>query len=145
LSGLDPLVRDEVIEGLIQQADDTTILISSHELSEIEGAVTHLAFMDRGSVLFQEPVDVVNARFREVTATLSDDGVVGTDLPASWLAPELSQHTFRCVETAFVSDADVLQKLILHVGAVGHVDVRPMSLRDTAKSLMRAMRSGRPQ
>jgi hypothetical protein len=35
----------------------------------------------------------------------------------------------------------VLQKLILHVGAVGHVDVRPMSLREIAKSLMRAMRT----
>jgi ABC-2 type transport system ATP-binding protein len=145
LSGLDPLVRDEVMEGLLQQAEDTTILISSHELTEIEGAVTHLAFMDHGRVLFQEPVDVVNARVREITATLSDEGGVATGLPASWLAPELSRHTFRCVETAFVSDADVLQKLILHVGAVGHVDVRPMSLRDIAKSLMRAMRSQHPQ
>lgn len=96
-------------------------------------------------MLFQEPVDVVNARFREITATLSDEGGVATDLPASWLAPELSRHTFRCVETAFVSDADVLQKLILHVGAVGQIDVRAMSLRDIAKSLMRAMRTQRPQ
>ena len=48
LSGLDPLVRDEVMEGLLRQAEDTTVLISSHELSEIEGAATHMAFMDRG-------------------------------------------------------------------------------------------------
>jgi ABC-2 type transport system ATP-binding protein len=143
LSGLDPLVRDEVMEGLLQQAENTTILISSHELSEIEGAATHMAFMDRGRVLFQEPVDVVSARFREITATLGDDGGTAVGLPASWLLPELSKQSFRCVETAFVSDADVLQKLILHVGAVGHVDVRPMSLREIAKSLMRAMRTER--
>ena len=143
LSGLDPLVRDEVMEGLLLQAEDTTILISSHELSEIEGAATHVAFMDRGRMLFAEPVDMVRARFREIMATLSDEDGVATGLPASWLAPELSRHTFRCVETAFVSDADVLQKLILHVGAVGHVDIRPMSLRDIAKSLMRAMRHER--
>ena len=145
LSGLDPLVRDEVMEGLLHQAEQTTILISSHELSEIEGAATHMAFMGRGRVLFQEPVEVVSARFREVIATLGDEGGIATGLPASWLAPELSRHTFRCVETAFVSDADVLQKLILHVGAVGHVDVRPMSLREIAKSLIRAMRTERPQ
>lgn len=145
LSGLDPLVRDEVMEGLLQQAEQTTIVISSHELSELEGAATHMAFMDRGRVLFQEPVDVVSARFREITATLGDEGDLAAKLPASWLSPERSRNVFRCVETAFVSDADVLQKLILHVGAVGHVDVRPMSLREIAKSLMRAMRTERSQ
>ncbi|HEX5109403.1 MAG TPA: ABC transporter ATP-binding protein [Vicinamibacterales bacterium] len=145
LSGLDPLVRDEVMEGLLHQAEQTTILISSHELTEIEGAVTHMAFMDRGRVLFQEPVDVVRSRFREVTATIGDESDAAGELPASWLAAERSRNTFRCVETAFVSDAEMLQKLILHVGAVGNVDVRPMSLREIAKSLMRAMRTARPQ
>ncbi|HET9196041.1 MAG TPA: ABC transporter ATP-binding protein [Vicinamibacterales bacterium] len=145
LSGLDPLVRDEVMEGLLHQAEHTTILISSHELSEIEGAATHMAFMDRGRVLFQEPVDEVRSRFREITATVGDESDVAGDLPASWFVAERSRTTFRCVETAFVSDAEVLQKLILHVGAVGNVDVRPMSLREIAKSLMRAMRTARPQ
>lgn len=144
LSGLDPLVRDEVMEGLLHQAEQTTILISSHELSEIEGAATHMAFMDRGRVLFQEPVDAVRSRFREITATVGDESEVAGDLPASWLAAERSRSTFRCVETAFLSEADALQKLILHVGAVGNVDVRPMSLREIAKSLMRAMRTERP-
>ena len=145
LSGLDPLVRDEVMEGLLRQAEQTTILVSSHELSEIEGAATHMAFMDRGRVLFQEPVDVVRSRFREITATVGGERDVAGDLPASWLAAERSRNMFRCVETAFVSDAEMLQKLILHVGAVGNVDVRPMSLREIAKSLMRAMRTERPQ
>jgi ABC-2 type transport system ATP-binding protein len=144
LSGLDPLVRDEVMEGLLHQAEQTTILISSHELSEIEGAATHMAFMDQGRVLFQEPVDEVRSRFREITATVGGETDAVGDLPASWLAAERSRNTFRCVETAFVSDAEVLQKLILHVGAVGNVDVRPMSLREIAKSLMRAMRTERP-
>ena len=145
LSGLDPLVRDEVMEGLLHQAEHTTILISSHELSEIEGAATYMAFMDRGRVLFEEPVDEVRSRFREITATVGDESDVAGDLPASWLVAERSRNTFRCVETAFVSDADVLEKLILHVGAVGNVDVRSMSLREIAKSLMRAMRTARPQ
>jgi ABC-2 type transport system ATP-binding protein len=68
LSGLDPLVRDEVMSGLLAQAGETTILISSHELSEIESCTTHVAFMVRGRLLFQEPIEVLAARFREVTA-----------------------------------------------------------------------------
>ena len=65
LSGLDPLVRDEVMEGLLANAADTTILISSHELAEIEGFATHVAFIDRGRLLFQEPMEALTGRFRD--------------------------------------------------------------------------------
>jgi ABC-2 type transport system ATP-binding protein len=53
-SGLDPLVRDEFMEGLLVRAGEMTILISSHELSEIDGVATDIAFVDDGKVLFQE-------------------------------------------------------------------------------------------
>ena len=55
LSGLDTLVRDEVVNGLLQQAADTTILISSHELSEIESFTTHVAFLQNGRLLLRKP------------------------------------------------------------------------------------------
>src|SRR5688572_927005 len=45
LSGLDPLARDEIIEGVLGQAGETTIVISSNELNEIENIVTHVAFL----------------------------------------------------------------------------------------------------
>lgn len=35
-SGLDPLVRDEIIEGLLERTPETTIFLSSHDLVEIE-------------------------------------------------------------------------------------------------------------
>ena len=57
LSGLDTLVRDEVVNGLLQQAADTTILISSHELAEIESFTTHVAFMQNGRLLLQEAIE----------------------------------------------------------------------------------------
>ncbi len=69
-SGLDPLVRDEFMEGLLQQAGEMTILISSHELSEIEGVATHVAFLDEGKLLFQETMSDLTARFRDVRVTL---------------------------------------------------------------------------
>ena len=55
-SGLDPLVRDEFMEGLLEQAGEMTILVSSHELAEIEGVATHVAFIDEGRLLFEEPM-----------------------------------------------------------------------------------------
>src|SRR5690606_31703813 len=57
LSGMDTLTRDEVVEGLLEQADETTILISSHELAEIENFTSHIAFMDKGVLHFQESIE----------------------------------------------------------------------------------------
>ena len=71
LSGLDTLVRDEVVHGLLQQAADTTILISSHELTEIESFTTHVAFMQNGRLLLQEAIEDLQMRFRVVLVTLS--------------------------------------------------------------------------
>ncbi|HEX3969574.1 MAG TPA: ABC transporter ATP-binding protein, partial [Edaphobacter sp.] len=70
-SGLDPLVRDELIEGLLERAPESTILLSSHDLAEIESFATHVAFLHNGSLLFSEEMPALSARFREVTVTLS--------------------------------------------------------------------------
>jgi ABC-2 type transport system ATP-binding protein len=45
-SGLDPLVRDELIEGLIERAPETTIVLSSHDLAEIESFSSHVGFLE---------------------------------------------------------------------------------------------------
>src|SRR5215470_14965042 len=73
-SGLDPLVRDEFMEGLLRQAGEMTILISSHELAEIDGVATHVAFLDEGRLLFEESMSDLMARFREVHVTLEHNG-----------------------------------------------------------------------
>jgi ABC-2 type transport system ATP-binding protein len=45
-TGLDPLVRDELIEGLLERAAEATILISSHDLAEIESFSSHVGYME---------------------------------------------------------------------------------------------------
>jgi ABC-2 type transport system ATP-binding protein len=56
LSGLDALARDEIIGGFIRQAGKMTILVSSHELDEVERFATHVAFLHEGRLLFQGSV-----------------------------------------------------------------------------------------
>jgi ABC-2 type transport system ATP-binding protein len=56
LSGLDALARDEIIGGFLQQAGAMTVLISSHELDEVERFATHVAFLHEGRLLFQGSV-----------------------------------------------------------------------------------------
>jgi ABC-2 type transport system ATP-binding protein len=53
LSGLDALARDEIIGEFLRQAGAMTILVSSHELDEVERFATHVAFLHEGRLLFQ--------------------------------------------------------------------------------------------
>jgi len=140
LSGLDPLTRDEVMEGLLKQADETTIVISSHELSEIEGCTTHVAFMVKGRLLFQESIEEMSARFREVTVTFGKELVAGR-YAESWLSPEAQGMTLRFVDAAFASEEALQNTLTAQFGAVSHYEALPMSLREISKALMRATRS----
>ncbi len=137
LSGLDPLVRDEIVEGLLRQADETTIVISSHEITEIETFTTHVAFMDRGELLFQDSIEALLARFRAVDVALAGNSKVPADLPKTWLNIERAERSLRFVDTAFESYDAMLRSLSARLGPI-RLEAEPMSLRDISKALMRA-------
>jgi ABC-2 type transport system ATP-binding protein len=69
LSGLDPLARDELIGGFMRQAGETTILISSHELDEVERFATHVGFLHEGRLLFQGSVGALAEHARSLFET----------------------------------------------------------------------------
>ncbi len=140
LSGLDVLVRDEVMGGLLAHSDETTVLISSHELAEIESCATHVAFMDKGRLVVQDSLEDVAARFREVTAGFTGDPKVPARLPEKWLIPEWSGRTLRFTTTAYAGDEELSRMLASLVGPLAHLSTEPMSLRDTSKALIRAYR-----
>jgi ABC-type multidrug transport system ATPase subunit len=135
LSGLDTLVRDEVVNGLLQQAADTTILISSHELAEIENFTTHVAFMQNGRLLLQETIEELQLRFRAVSVTLSAIKDLPQPLPEDWLLPQTEGHRLRFVFARYQGDAPLFQQLARHFGAV-QMECEPMSLRAIATALM---------
>jgi ABC-2 type transport system ATP-binding protein len=135
LSGLDTLVRDEVVNGLLQEAADTTILISSHELSEIESFTTHVAFMQNGRLLLQEAIESLQSRFRAVHVTLSAVKELPQPLPGEWLLPEIEGHRLRFVASRYQGDSTLYQELARHFGAV-KMECEPMALRAIANALM---------
>jgi ABC-2 type transport system ATP-binding protein len=71
LSGLDALARDEIIGGFLRQTGEMTLLISSHELDEVERFATHVAFLHEGRLLFQGSVAALAEHARPLFA---DDG-----------------------------------------------------------------------
>ena len=63
-TGLDALVRDELIEGLLARAEGNTIFISSHDLAEIESFASHIGYLDEQRLQFSEELEALSAHFR---------------------------------------------------------------------------------
>jgi ABC-2 type transport system ATP-binding protein len=137
-SGLDPLVRDEFMETLLAQSGEVTLLISSHELGEIEGVATHIGFIDRGRLLFQESMEDLTARVREVRVTLEGDAVAPSNAPPEWLDVKAAGSVVSFVESQF-DEAELRRKVSTVLGAVRSIDIRPLALRSIFTTIARSI------
>ena len=140
-SGLDPLVRDEFMERLLHQAGEMSILISSHELSEIEGVTTHVGFIDNGRLLFQESMAELSDRFRQVRITFEAPGSVPVQAPEGWLQPTIAGNVMSFVDSRFTEQSLAENVAALFKG-VKSIDVEPIALRSIFTTLARESRGG---
>jgi ABC-2 type transport system ATP-binding protein len=127
-SGLDPLVRDEFMERLLEQADNMTVLVSTHELADIENVATHVAFLEDGQLLFHESMTDLVGRLREVKIGMLGGGREPASLPASWHNVRVVGNVLRFVETQY-SDETLRAKIASTIPAAQSVEVDAMSLR----------------
>jgi ABC-2 type transport system ATP-binding protein len=100
-TGLDALVRDELIESLLARAEGATIFISSHDLGEIESFASHIGYLDGHKLQFSEELEALSARFREVVLTFGTAPRLPAQLPSNWLQVEAVGPVVRFVETRF--------------------------------------------
>ncbi len=63
-SGLDPVVRDEIIDMLLEfiQDEQHAVLLSSHITSDLEKVCDYVTFLHRGKVLYSEEKDALLER-----------------------------------------------------------------------------------
>jgi ABC-2 type transport system ATP-binding protein len=140
-NGLDALVRDEFMEGMLEQVGQMTVFISSHDLSEIDSFVTDVAFIDAGNLLFEESMDALMARFREVQVTLETDAYTPAAPPTEWLNIRATGSTVTFVDTKF-SGQDLSERLRTFWTSIRRVEAKPMALRSIFTTLAKASRLG---
>jgi ABC-2 type transport system ATP-binding protein len=140
-SGLDALVRDEFMEDLLMQAGEMTILISSHELAEIEHVTTHVGFIDAGKMLLEDSMTDLNARIREVRVTLEGSAVLPERLPKEWLGARAFGNVLSFVDTRYV-EAELPGRVRAIIGPARQIEPRAMPLRSVFTTLARAARDG---
>ncbi|WP_290772233.1 ABC transporter ATP-binding protein [Anaerofustis sp.] len=84
-SGLDPIVRDEIVELFYEFTRDEnhSILISSHIVSDLEKLCDYIAFLHKGKLLFVEEKDILLEEYRMLRCSkesfedIDKDAVVG--------------------------------------------------------------------
>jgi ABC-2 type transport system ATP-binding protein len=126
--GLDPLVRDQLIEGLLERAAESTVFLSSHDLAEIESFASHVGYLESGKLLFSEDMASLSTRFREVELTRVSDGPLPSSLPESWLQTKISGAIVRFVDSRF-DEQKTPSEIGRLFGTVKDVQYRALSLR----------------
>jgi ABC-2 type transport system ATP-binding protein len=127
-TGLDPLVRDQLIESLLERATEATVLISSHDLQEVETFASHVGYLDAGRLRFSEEINSLSSRFREVFVSLEQPATVPAKLPASWMRLASSGAVVQFVESAFDQER-TSTAIRAAFGQARDITFTPMSLR----------------
>jgi ABC-2 type transport system ATP-binding protein len=135
-SGLDPLVRDDLIQGILESADETTILVSSHDLAEIESFSSHIGYMDQGRLRFSEEMTALTSRFREIEVSVDGTDTVLSDWPAQWLRRQASATLVRFVDSQFDPER-TMGEIHRRFGQVKNIAANPMPLRAIFLTLAR--------
>ena len=140
--GLDVLVREQLIESLLDRTPESTIFLASHDLSEIENFATHLAYLSDGRVEFVEEMGALADRFRELEITLDAPAEPLRDWPETWLNPEHAGVVVRFVDShydAARTEAEIRRRL----AGVREIAARGIPLRGIVVALAKNRKTRR--
>ena len=141
-SGLDPLVRREFLESMIEIASEgRTVLLSSHQIAEVERVADIVAILRGGKLILCEPLDVLKDRVSEVIVTLADVETAPPELvsPALLLRAQRHDRVWRLM----VRDLDDAGRLALNSDPNHrHVEEKRLSLEEIFVTCMMTKADG---
>ena len=136
-SGLDVLVREQVIETILDRTPESTVFLASHDLAEIETFASHIAYLNQGRLQFVEEMAGLFDRFRVVEVTLDQPVELPRDLPEAWLNVERTSVVIRFTDSRFDNQLTNDEVRRRFPGA-REVTARIMTLRAIVVALMKA-------
>ncbi|HEY8966994.1 MAG TPA: ABC transporter ATP-binding protein [Candidatus Methylacidiphilales bacterium] len=141
-SGLDPLMRDEFIRGVLELSEQEkwTVFLSSHDIDEVERLADWVGILNTGKLHLSEGSESLQRRFRRVEFTVKEENrKLPASIPASWLVPEVAGHAVRFVTGEYVQGATE-KDVAAHFPDAAPPTVSPMPLRDIFVALARTFR-----
>ncbi len=144
-SGLDPVVRDDLVHGVLERAGEGqwSVLISSHDLDEVERLIDTVAFLDGGRIIVCEALTALQGRFRRVDVTVANGEASphgGTE--PGWMGMTSAGRIVRLTDTSYAGEPSDARIALRFPGA--RVEVQPMTLREVFVALARHTRGQAP-
>ena len=141
-SGLDALVRDEFLHGLLEltETEDWTVLLSSHDIDEVERLADRVAILNGGHLAVDESTEHLQERFRQMEIHLgSEETPLPKAPPKTWLNVEKTGRVVRFIETGHVAagEDDVLKA---QFPGMERFHSEPMKLREIFVTLAKTYR-----
>jgi ABC-2 type transport system ATP-binding protein len=130
-TGLDPLVRDEVIRGILEltEQEKWSVFISSHDIDELERFADWIGFIDGGSLRVSESTADLCGRFKRLDCVIPAGSRVTSAAPRSWLVPEIHSSSFSFIESEYSTGESERRLATLFPGATD-VTAMELSLRE---------------
>lgn len=129
-SGLDPLVRDEFIRGLLRMTGDEgwTVFLSSHDIEEVERLADHVLLIESGKKRIDQPTAHLLSKCRRIEVFADNEIPETLQTPDEW-------HNFRSNARSAIfgisSAPEEIEEIVRSViPAVNRIEVREMSLRE---------------
>lgn len=127
-SGLDSMVRREFLESMVDvAATGRTVLLSSHQIGEVERVADWVAILRHGRLVLFEAIDELKRDVREVVLTLEDAREEPPAVSGTVIHSERRERQHRLLVRGL--DEARLQ-IAASAGAVAHVETRRPSLEE---------------
>ncbi len=134
--GLDPVARDDVTQGLLEsvQQGETTVLISSHDIEEVERLADSVALIDSGRVKFAETIESLLGRFRRIEVA-QEEMWLANSYPTGWINWESGAGRTTFIDSAY--NRETSEGLCQKHFPFAAVAIQPLSLREIFIALAR--------
>ena len=137
--GLDPLTREELIDGLLDlmEGGDWSILLSSHDIHEVERLSDSVAILDNGKLILHDDLDVLQSRYRRwswAAASAPHDA----QPPAGWLEIRRDGDRWSGIQPDRADDRHTAATLAGLFGPVADLRAESLDLRSILLAHLRA-------
>jgi len=133
-AGLDPLVRREVLQGVLEAVPEQggAVVYASHLIHDVERVADRVAFLDDGQVRLEGSVEELKGEVRRVTAVFGEGAPQNPVLPGQLHV----QSDGRVLSVVARGASDDLVARVRELGAT-EVEVEPMSLEEIVVACLR--------
>ena len=139
-SGLDLLVRREFLESMVDLAGEgRTVLLSSHQVTEVERVASHVALLHQGRLILAEPLDDLRARTFLLTLTFTGRNhplAPPADLPVELIDADDTALQARWLVHAPAAAVEAIRSM----PGIGELERRTPSLEEIYIGYMRRRR-----